>query len=154
MFSDDNLVVGLEIGTSKICAAVGELNADGGVNIIGLGQAKSNGVRKGEICDHEKVEMELRTAIDEAEQMANREIKSVFLGVTGGHVQGFNNRGNHQILSAEREITKDDVDDVSRNAKAINLPAEHTVIHAMRQNYYVDGQEFFKDPTGLNGSRL
>ena len=84
MFNDDNVVVGLEIGTHKICAAVGEMNEDGSVNIIGMGQSKSNGVRKGEICDPEKVETELRTAIDEAEKMANAELRNVFLGVSGG----------------------------------------------------------------------
>ena len=154
MFNDGNIVVGLEIGTHKICAAVGELNEDGGVNIIGLGQARSNGVRKGEICDPEKAELELRTAIDEAEQMANAEISSVFLGVTGGHVRGFNNRGNHTVLSSEHEISDDDVNDVIRNAKAINLAAEDTVIHAVRQHFYVDGQEFLKSPAGICGSQL
>ena len=154
MFNDDNIVVGLEIGTHKICAAVGELTADGGVNIIGLGQAKSNGVRKGEICDPDKVELELRTAIDEAEEMADVEISSVFLGVSGGHVKGFNNRGNHTILSSEREITADDVEDVCRNAKAINLAAENTVIHAVRQHFYVEGQEILHSPAGMVGSPL
>jgi cell division protein FtsA len=154
MFNDDNIVVGLEIGTHKICAAVGEMNDDGGVNIIGLGQAKSNGVRKGEICDPEKVELELRTAIDEAEQMANAEISNVFLGVSGGHVRGFNNRGNHTVLSSEHEISEDDVQDVIRNAKAINLAAEDTVIHAVRQHFYVDGQEFLASPVGICGSQL
>jgi cell division protein FtsA len=154
MFNDDNIVVGLEIGTHKICAAVGEMNDDGGVNIIGLGQAKSNGVRKGEICDPEKVELELRTAIDEAEQMANAEIRNVFLGVSGGHVRGFNNRGNHTVLSSEHEISEDDVQDVIRNAKAINLAAEDTVIHAVRQHFYVDGQEFLASPVGICGSQL
>ena len=152
--NDDNIVVGLEIGTSKICAAVGELNDDGSVNLIGLGQAMSNGVRKGEICDPDKVELELRTAIDQAEQMANAEISSVFLGVTGGHVRGFNNRGNHTVLSSEHEISEDDVTDVIRNAKAINLAAEDTVIHAMRQHFYLDGHEFLKSPVGQGGSQL
>ena len=152
--NDDNIVVGLEIGTSKICAAVGELNDDGSVNLIGLGQAMSNGVRKGEICDPDKVELELRTAIDQAEQMANAEISSVFLGVTGGHVRGFNNRGNHTVLSSEHEISEDDVTDVIRNAKAINLAAEDTVIHAMRQHFYLDGHEFLKPPIGQRGSQL
>lgn len=154
MFNDDDFVVGLEIGTSKICAAVGVMNADGAINIIGLGQAKSNGVRKGEVCDQEKTELELRTAIAEAEEMADVEISSVFLGVTGGHVRGFTNRGTHTILSSDRDITADDVDDVCRNAKAINLAAENTVIHAMRQHFYVDGQEIFQNPAGMMGSQL
>ncbi len=154
MFDDSNIVVGLEIGTSKICAVVGEQNAEGQVNIIGLGQALSNGVRKGEICDPEKVELELRTAIAEAEQMADVEIRSVYLGVTGNHVRGFNNRGSHVIVSADREISDDDVEDVIKNAKAINLPAENTHIHSIRQHFLVDKQAGVTNPVGMLGARL
>lgn len=154
MFEESNIVVGLEIGTSKICVVVGEQNAEGAVNIIGLGQSPSNGVRKGEICDSEKVESELRTAISEAEQMADVEIRSVYLGVTGSHIRGFNNRGKHPVVSADREISADDVQDVIKNAKAINLPAENTVVHAVRQHFCVDGQDGVTNPVGLLGARL
>jgi len=154
MFDESNIVVGLEIGTSKICVVVGEQNAEGAVNIIGLGQSPSNGVRKGEICDSEKVESELRTAISEAEQMADVEIRSVYLGVTGSHIRGFNNRGKHPVVSADREISADDVQDVIKNAKAINLPAENTVVHAVRQHFCVDGQDGVTNPVGLLGARL
>ena len=154
MFDDSNIVVGLEIGTSKICVVVGEQNAEGALNIIGLGQSRSRGVRKGEICNPEQVEEDLRVAIFEAEQMADVEIRSVYLGVSGGHVRGFNNRGTHVVVSAEREITSDDVDDVIKNAKAINLPAENTVIHAVRQHFFVDGQDGVTNPVGMLGARL
>jgi len=154
MFEDSNIVVGLEIGTSKICVVVGEQNAEGAVNIIGLGQSPSNGVRKGEICDTEKVEQEVRAAIFEAEQMADVEIRSVYLGVTGGHIRGFSNRGVHPVVSADREISDDDVQDVIKNAKAINLPAENTVVHAVRQHFFVDGQDGVTNPVGMLGARL
>ena len=154
MFDDSNIVVGLEIGTSKICVVVGEQSADGSLNIIGLGQSRSRGVRKGEICNPEHVEEDLRAAIFEAEQMADVEIRSVYLGVSGGHVRGFNNRGTHVVVSAEREISPDDVDDVIKNAKAINLPAENTVIHAIRQHFFVDGQDGVTNPVGMLGARL
>ncbi|MEI6076021.1 MAG: cell division protein FtsA [Verrucomicrobiota bacterium] len=154
MFDESNIVVGLEIGTSKICVVVGEENAEGAPNIIGLGQSLSNGVRKGEICDQEKVEHELRLAISEAEQMADVEIRSVYLGVTGGHIRGFNNRGKHPVVTADREISEDDVQDVIKNAKAINLPSENTVIHAVRQNFCVDGQDGVMKPVGMLGSWL
>ena len=154
MFDESNIVVGLEIGTSKICVVVGEQNAEGAVNIIGLGQSPSNGVRKGEICDTEKVEQEVRGAVFEAEQMADVEIRSVYLGVTGSHIRGFNNRGKHPVVSADREISADDVQDVIKNAKAINLPAENTVVHAVRQHFCVDGQDGVTNPVGLLGARL
>ena len=154
MFDDGNIIAGLEIGTSKICVVVGELTADGGLNIIGLGQSPSQGVRKGEITDPHKVEENLRTAMFEAEQMADVEIRSVYLGVSGGHIRGFNNRGVHPVVSADREISPDDVDDVLKNAKAINLPAENTVIHAVRQHFFIDGQDGVTNPIGMLGARL
>ena len=154
MFDDGNIIAGLEIGTSKICVVVGELTADGGLNIIGLGQSPSQGVRKGEITDPQKVEENLRTAMFEAEQMADVEIRSVYLGVSGGHIRGFNNRGVHPVVSADREIAPDDVDDVLKNAKAINLPAENTVIHAVRQHFFIDGQDGVTNPIGMLGARL
>jgi len=154
MFDNSSLIVGLEIGTSKVCAVVGEMNDDGNINIIGLGQCRSRGVRKGEIVDARTVEEDVRHAIVEAEQMADVEIRSVYLGVTGGHIRGFNNRGMHPVVSADREITEDDVLDVVKNAKAINLPQDHTVLHAVRQHFYVDGHDGVKDPVGLLGARL
>jgi len=154
MFEDSNIIVGLEIGTSKICAVVGELGEDGALNIIGLGQSRSRGVRKGEIIHQEHCEEDLRAALFEAEQMARVEIRSVYLGVSGGHIRGFNNRGTHVVVSHEREISGDDVSDVIKNAKAINLPAENTVVHAVRQHFYVDGHDGVTDPVGMLGTRL
>jgi cell division protein FtsA len=154
MFDDPNIIAGLEIGTSKICVVVGELGADGVPNIIGIGQSRSRGVRKGEIVNPEQVEEDLRAALFEAEQMADVEIRSVYLGVSGGHIRGFNNRGMHTVVSADREITEDDIQDVIKNAKAINLPADNSVIHAVRQHFFVDGQEGVTNPAGMLGQRL
>lgn len=154
MFDDSNIIVGLEIGTSKVCAVVGEINAEGGLNVIGLGQSRSRGVRKGEIADITQAEEDVRNAIVEAEQMADVEIRSVFLGVSGGHVRGFNNRGVHPVVSADREISDDDVEDVIKNAKAINLPTENSVIHAIRQHFFIDGQDGVTNPVGMLGTRL
>src|SRR2546426_11417025 len=154
MFDESNIIVGLEIGTSKVCAVVGEQGDDGSLNIVGLGQARSRGVRKGEICDAPTVEEDVRNAIVEAEQMADVEIRSVYLGVTGGHVRGFNNRGVHPVVSADREISEDDVQDVIKNAKTINLPAEHHVVHAIRQHFLVDGQDGITNPVGMLGARV
>jgi cell division protein FtsA len=154
MFDSSSVVVGLEIGTSKVCAVVGEVNAAGVLSIIGLGQARSRGVRKGEIVDPGLVGEDMRNAIVEAEQMADVEIRSVYLGVTGNHVRGFNNHGVHPVVSADREITEDDVQDVIKNAKAINLPAENHVVHVIRQHFHVDGHEGIQNPVGMLGARL
>jgi cell division protein FtsA len=149
-----SIIVGLEIGTSKVCAVVGELSADSSLNIVGLGQARSRGVRKGEIADPQMAEEDIRHAIVEAEQMADVEIRSVFLGVTGSHLRGFNNRGVHPVVSADREISEEDVQDVIKNAKTINLPAQNHVIHAIRQHFLVDGQDGITNPVGMLGARV
>jgi len=154
MFNASTIIVGLEIGTSKVCAVVGDLNAEGTLNIVGLGQSKSRGVRKGEIVDAPLAEEDVRNAIVEAEQMADVEIRSVYLGVSGGHIRGFNNRGVHPVVSADREISDEDVQDVIKNAKTINLPAQNHVIHAIRQHFLVDGQDGIANPVGMLGSRV
>src|SRR5258706_143859 len=154
MFDPSSIIVGLEIGTSKVCAVVGEVNASGALNVVGVGQCRSRGVRKGEIADASAVAEDVRNAIVEAEQMADVEIRSVYLGVTGGHVRGFTNRGVHPVVSADREITREDVEDVIKNAKAINLPAENHVVHAIRQHFLVDGQDGIVDPIGMLGARV
>jgi cell division protein FtsA len=154
MFDPSSIIVGLEIGTSKVCAVVGEINAAGSLNIVGVGQSRSRGVRKGEITDASAANEDVRNAIVEAEQMADVEIRSLYLGVTGGHIRGFTNRGVHPVVSADREIAKEDVEDVIKNAKAINLPAENYVVHAVRQHFIVDGQEGIIDPVGMLGARV
>jgi cell division protein FtsA len=154
MFDDTNIIVGLEIGTSKVCAVVGEQGADGTLNIVGLGQSPARGMRKGEIVDAALAEECVRNAIVEAEQMANAEIRSVYLGVTGGHIRGFNNRGVHPVVSADREISEDDVSDVIKNAKAINLPHDNAIVHAIRQHFLVDGHGGVTDPVGMLGARI
>jgi cell division protein FtsA len=154
MFDPSSIIVGLEVGTSKVCAVVGELSLDGALNIVGLGQARSRGVRKGEIADAPMAEEDIRHAIVEAEQMADVEIRSVYLGVTGGHLRGFNNRGVHPVVSADREISEEDVQDVIKNAKTINLPAQNHVIHAIRQHFLVDGHGGITNPVGMLGARV
>jgi cell division protein FtsA len=154
MFDSTSIIVGLDIGTSKVCAVVGEVNETGALNLIGVGQAKSRGVRKGEIVDASVSGEDIRNAIVEAEQMADVEIRSVYLGVTGGHIRGFSNRGFHPVVSHDREIMEEDVQDVIKNAKAINLPAENRVIHVIRQHFLVDGQDGIVNPVGMFGARV
>src|SRR5207249_1976961 len=154
MFEPSSIIVGLEIGTSKVCAVVGELSEEGALNIVGLGQARSRAVRKGEIADTLSAEEDVRHAIVEAEQMADVEIRSVYLAVSGGHLRGFNNRGVHPVVSADREIAEGDVQDVIKNAKTINLPAQNHVIHAIRQHFLVDGQDGITNPVNMLGTRV
>ncbi|MBL9166859.1 MAG: cell division protein FtsA [Verrucomicrobiales bacterium] len=154
MFKSNSVIVGLEVGTSKVCAVVGEVNENDELNITGVGQARSRGVRKGEIVDSARVEVDIRAALDEAEQMADVEIRSVYLGVTGSHISALTNRGMYPIVSADREITSEDVEDAIKNAKAVRLPADNEILHATRQHFVIDGQEGIVDPVGMFGSRV
>ena len=154
MFKDSNIIAGLEIGTSKICAVVGEQKADGSLNIIGVGQSLSRGVRKGEIINPKDVEEDVRDAVAEAEQMADVEIRKVYLGVTGSHIRGFNQRGFHRVVSDDHEIAQEDVELVLDNARAINLPRENSLILNIRQHFLIDGDGGVTDPVGMHGARL
>jgi cell division protein FtsA len=148
------IIVGLDLGTSHVTVAVGEMNESGTLTIIGGGRAPSHGVQKGEIVDFEKVEEDIRAAMVEAEKVADVEIGSVYLSVTGAHLQCLNNRGLLRIESADHEITQEDVQDVLRNAKAFNKPSENTVLHAIRQLFVVNGQEGIPNPIGRRCSLL
>jgi cell division protein FtsA len=152
--SSPSVIVGLEIGTSKVCAVVGERAPDGALNIVGIGQCKSKGVRKGEIADSQQAEADVRDALAEAEQMADVTIRSVVLGVSGNHIQGFNNRGVHPVVSADREITDQDVHLVVDNATRVNLGSDREKLHAIRHHFYLDGRAGIPNPVGMSGTRL
>lgn len=147
-------IVGLDIGTSKVCAVACQVGESGALNLIGLGQSKSRGVRKGEIVDVKMVLEDIRNAIVEAEQMADREVRGVYLGVTGGHIASFNNRGVHRVASHDRQIMEEDMLDAAKNAKAIRLPTENRVVHVVRQHFLVDDQEGIANPVGMVGSKV
>ena len=153
MFDPSDVVVGLEVGTHKICAVMGEVSS-GQPNIIAVGQCRSEGVRKGEITDVEAVAENIRDALAEAEKMANLEIRSVWLGVSGGHIAGFNNHATHTVPSVGREITEEDVEKVMKNAKASNMGADRYPIHVNRHHFRVNGQDNIRNPVGMLGQSL
>lgn len=155
IFSEKSqIIVGLELGTSKVSVVVGELTEGGTLSIIGEGLVPSRGVQKGELVDFEKAEEDIRKALVAAEKSADVEIGSVYLAVTGAHLQCLNNRGLLRIESADHEITQDDVQEVLRNARSFARPTENTVLHAVRQLFTVDGQGGIPNPVGMKGSRL
>ena len=154
MFDQSEIIVGLEIGTAKVCAVVGEQDGEGNLNIVGLGTAPSAGaVRKGEIINTQLAEDALREALGSAEEDANIEIGSVYLGVTGAHITSFNHRGMHPIASVDREIDEEDVEKVALNAQP-QLPPDQEALHTIRQDYRVDGLDGMESPLGRLASRL
>ncbi|OGP74557.1 MAG: cell division protein FtsA [Deltaproteobacteria bacterium RBG_16_50_11] len=147
----DPLVVGLDIGTTKICAVVGEV-ADGQVNIIGLGRYPSKGLRKGVVVNIESTVHSIKKAIEEAELMAGCHITSVYAGIAGGHIKGINSHG--VIAVKNREIGPSDVKRVIDAASAVAIPMDREVIHIIPQEFIVDDQDGIKDPVGMSGVRL
>lgn len=145
-------VVGLEIGTSKICVAVGE-QAEGKFNILGIGQSRSRGVRKGEICTPQTVAQDVRAALSEAEHMADVKIRRVFLGVTGSHVCGFNQHAE-MGFSAGHAISQEDMEQLVCRIPAVNLPAGNQIIQVIPQPFIVDGKQGVINPRGMMGSRI
>lgn len=147
----NNIVVGLDIGTTKICAVVGAIT-DGHVDIVGIGSCPSQGLRKGVVVNIESTVNSLRKTIEETELMAGIEIDSVYTGISGSHIKGFNSQGIIPIK--DREVRKSDVKKVIDQAKAIAIPLDAEVIHVLPQEFIVDGQDGIQEPIGMIGVRL
>ena len=152
--SKENIVVGLEIGTTKVCVAVADLRSDGSLKVLGFGQAPSLGVRKGEIVHLESVHKCIRDAVADAEQKSDVSIRSVYVGITGGHISSFNNRGVVELPEGRDEIEEDDLEEVKTNAREVSIPAQNALLHAIIQHYYVDGQDGVLTPVGMLGNKL
>jgi len=149
---EKNLIIGLDIGTSKVVAIVAELMADGNMNVIGLGQHVSRGLKKGVVINIDSTVNAIQRAIEEAELMADCTIKNVFTGIAGSHVQSINARGMVKIKDAE--VTQADVSRVIETAQAIALPSDQQILHILTQEYIIDGQEDVREPLGMSGMKL
>ncbi len=146
-----DLIVGLDIGTTKICAVVGEVRPDG-VEIIGMGSHPSEGLRKGVVINIGDTVNSIKEAVEEAETMAGCEISSVYAGIAGGHIKGFNSQG--VIPLRDKEVSRKDVDRVIEAASAQAIPMDREVIHTLVQEFIVDDQDGILDPVGMSGVRL
>ncbi|MBL8939488.1 MAG: cell division protein FtsA [Archangium sp.] len=145
------IIVGLDIGTTKICAIVGELT-DEGIDIIGIGTNPSRGLRKGVVVNIESTVQSIQRAIDEAEAMAGTEITHVYTGIAGGHIKSFGGRG--VVALKDREVREADIARVIEQAKTVNIPVDREVIHVLPQEFIVDEQSGIKEPLGMTGARL
>jgi cell division protein FtsA len=145
------IVVGLDIGTSKVCAVVGEMT-DRGVEIIGIGSHPSQGLRKGVVVNIESTVNSIKKAVEEAELMAGCEIHTVMTGLSGNHVKGFNSHGI--VAVKHREVCQRDLDRVMDAAKAVALPTDREVLQVLPQDYIIDDQDGIKEPLGMSGVRL
>ena len=152
MGKESNLVVGLDIGTTKVCAIVGEVNSSNEIDIIGVGTYPSYGLKRGVVVNIENTVQSIKNAVEEAEHMAGCEIRTVFAGIAGGHVKGISGHG--MITLRNREVTDRDVERVIESANALLIPADREIIHVIPQEFIVDGQSGIKDPIGICGIKL
>ena len=147
-----NLVVGLDIGTSKIVAIVAEVLPEGGFEVIGLGSHPSRGLKKGVVANIETTVNAIQRALEEAELMADCKINEAFTGIAGSHIKGFNSDG--MVPIKDKEVTEKDVERVMEAAKAVNIPADQQILHILNQDFIIDGQEDVREPVGMSGIRL
>jgi cell division protein FtsA len=152
MGKESNLVVGLDIGTTKVCAIVGEVNSNNDIDIIGVGSYPSYGLKRGVVVNIDNTVQSIKNAVEEAEHMAGCEIRTVFAGIAGGHIKGMTGHG--MITLRSREVTDRDVERVVESANALLIPADREIIHVIPQEFIVDGQGGIKDPIGICGIKL
>jgi len=146
------LIVGLDIGTSKIVAMVAEVKPEGGFDVIGYGSHASRGLKKGVVVNIESTVNAIQRALEEAELMADCKIRDVFTGIAGSHIKSFNSHG--MVAIKDREVNQIDVDRVIETAKAVNIPTDQQILHILNQEFIIDGQEDVREPLGMSGVRL
>ncbi len=147
-----DLLVGLDIGTSKVAAVVAELRPDGSYEVIGMGQSESKGLKKGVVVNIEATVQSIQKALEEAELMADCKIAEVFTGIAGSHIRSFNSSG--MVAIKDKEVTQTDVARVIETAKAVNIPTDQQILHILTQEFIIDGQEDVREPIGMSGIRL
>jgi cell division protein FtsA len=152
MAKKDEIIVGLDVGTHKVVAIVGEVKADSTLDIIGVGTSPSNGIRKGVVVNVNETMEAIQRAVHEAELMAGCTVNAVYVSVSGAHLKSFNNRG--VVAVQNREVTQTDIDRVLENAKAVQIPADRMILHTVPQEFLVDDNDGIKTPIGISGVRL
>ena len=150
----DPYIVGLDVGTTKVCAVIGEPTDDNDLEIIGVGVADSDGQKKGSVVDVDSTVESIKSAIEEAELMAGTSVDRAYIGIAGAHIRGFNSRGAVTVNGRARQITEEDIRRVVDAARALNLPPDRELLHLLPREFSVDEQGDIVDPLGMSGSRL
>jgi len=150
--SDKRMIVGLDIGTSKVVAVVAEIDIDGSIEIVGIGSHPSRGMKKGVVVDIESTVTAIQRAVEEAELMAGCQIHSVYVGIAGGHIRSMNSHGI--VAIKDGEVVAADIDRVLDAAQAVAIPADQKILHVLPQEYVIDNQGGIKEPLGMSGVRL
>ena len=146
--SERNLIVGLDIGTSKVVAIVGEIARDGRIEVVGIGSHPSRGLKKGVVVNIESTVQSIQRAVEEAELMAGCEIHAVYAGIAGSHIRSLNSHG--MVAIKDKEVTPGDVDRVIEAAQAVAIPTDQQILHILPQEFIIDGQEGIREPIGMS----
>ncbi len=154
MPKSEKYIVGIDIGTTKICCIIAEFKDDSNLEIIGVGNVPSRGMRKGVVVNLDETVKAIKMAVEEAELMSGVAVEKAFVGLAGGHIRSFNSRGVVAISGKEKNITKEDIKRVIDHAEAVSIPKEREIIHVLPQEFIVDDIGGIEDPTNLIGSRL
>lgn len=157
MRGEDNVeetIVAIDVGTTKVCTLVGELNEEAQLRIVGIGVAPSRGLRKGVVLDIEQATQAISKSVEKAEQISGYEIDSAYVGISGAHISGLNSKGIAAISRGERTIVQEDVDRALDAARAIAIPHNRRLLHAIPRGYTIDGEDGVRNPVGLRGFRL
>jgi cell division protein FtsA len=149
---DKDLVVGIDIGTSKVVTLVGKATADGKLNVIGFGSHPSQGLKRGVVVNIESTVQSIQRSVEDAEHMAGCEIFSAYTGIAGSHIRGVNSHGI--VAIRDREVSQSDIDRVLDAAKAIAIPADQKILHVLPQEFIIDNQDSIREPIGMSGVRL
>ncbi len=152
--TEDKYIVALDIGTSKVCALVGEISERGQLEIIGKGTSPMKGTRRGNIINLDQAVEAVKKAVDECEVMAGLQIESAYVGVAGDHIRSVNSRGVVSVTGKHKEISREDIDRVIEASKSINIPSELELLHVIPREFVVDGQDGIHDPLGMTATRL
>lgn len=150
--AEKNLIVGLDIGTSKVVAAVGEVGTNGEIEVVGVGTCASRGLKKGTVVNIESTVQSIQRAVEEAEQMAGCEIHSVYTGIAGSHIRSLNSHGI--VAIKDKEVASEDVERVIDAARAVAIPSDQKILHILPQEFIIDSQEGIREPIGMSGVRL
>src|SRR5512132_3058561 len=152
--TEDKYIVALDIGTSKVCVLVGEVNDRAQLEIIGKGTSPVTGTRRGNIINLDQAIDAVKKAIDEAEVMAGLQVESAFVGVAGDHIRSVNSRGVVSVMGRHKEIVREDIDRVIEASRSISIPGELELLHVLPREFVVDGQDGIHDPLGMTAARL
>jgi cell division protein FtsA len=150
----DNILVGLDIGTTKVCAIVAGTDENGRVNILGVGRSPSEGITRGVVTHIDRTTNAIRTAITEAQASSGVAIRSAVVGIAGDHIQSFQSRGVIGISGSDHEVTQGDIDRLIEDTKRVALPSDRKIIHVIPQEFIIDGQDGIYDPLGMSGVRM